>query len=460
MSDEAPIATPSIATDADERVRRLGDWDDASLRSLADEHGTPLFVLDLDRVRANYRRLSAAFPDAEICYAAKANALSDGLETVLDEGATIECASAGEVHRALAAGASGDRIHYTAVNPPRADLAYVVDAWTDEPDLTITAGARDTVDRLAELGYDGRLCLRVNPGVGAGHHEAVRTGGDVTFGIPADRIVSVAESAVSRGFDLVGVHAHVGSGVLDDEQIDAHRRFVDRVAAIATDVDAAVDSLEFVDVGGGFGVPYREDDSPLDLAAVANATRTGLSDLDARLVIEPGRYLVADAGVLLSRVNTVKETPETTVVGVDAGMSTLARPALYDAYHAIRPLARDEASCVDERELVGQTVTGPICESADVFCTDRSLPRLERDDVVAIGNAGAYGYEMASAYNSRPRPASVVVDDGDARIARRRETLADLTRLERGRPDGGTDRWTELTRGSATDSTRIPEVGE
>ncbi|MFC3960076.1 diaminopimelate decarboxylase [Halovivax cerinus] len=413
-------------------VRRLDDWNADRLRSLADEYGTPLYVLDVDRVQANYRRLAGAFPDAEIAYAAKANALVDLLRIVCANGATIECASAGEVYRAREAGIPGDRIRYTAVNPPERDLEYVVDAWKDDPTLTVTAGARDTVERLAALEYDGRLCLRVNPGVGAGHHENVRTGGDATFGIPAERLVETAHDAVERGFDLVGLHAHVGSGVLDADQREAHRRFVARVADLATEVVESVGSLEFVSVGGGFGVPYREDEPPLALDPVAETTHDAFADLDVCLSIEPGRYLVADAGVLLTEVNTVKETSATRVVGIDAGMTTLLRPALYDAYHALRSLDPDAS----DREPVPQTVAGPVCESSDVLCVDRPTPRFERGDVIAVGNAGAYGAEMANTYNSRPRPPTVVIDGSDSRLVRRRESLSDLTRLEAAAREG------------------------
>ncbi|MFC4246689.1 diaminopimelate decarboxylase [Natribaculum luteum] len=409
-------------------IRRLDGWDADALSDLAATYDTPLYVLDLDRVRENHRRLEAAFPDAEISYAAKANALGDVLETLLDAGAGIECASAGELERALAAGAAGSEVHYTAVNPPAADLDYAVEAADEHPGLTIVAGARDTIDRLAERGYDGRLGLRVNPGIGAGHHEKVRTGSDAKFGVPADRAVDVLADAADRGFDVVGIHAHVGSGVSGDA-LESHRKFVARVGDLARDAVATVGELEFVDVGGGFGVPYREDEQPLDLESVAEATRDALGEVDAQLAIEPGRYFVADAGVLLTRVNTVKEAPETAVVGVDAGMTTLIRPAMYDAYHPIRNLTADATA--DERETIPQTVAGPICESGDVFCADRELPASERGDTLAIGNTGAYGYEMASNYNSRPRPASVVLEGDDVRLSRRRETVADVTRPER-----------------------------
>ncbi|PGF15422.1 diaminopimelate decarboxylase [Natrinema sp. CBA1119] len=408
-------------------VRRLSEWDAAELRALTAEYGSPLYVLDLERVRQNYRRLEAAFSDAEILYAVKANALGDVLSTLREEGAGLECASAGEVKRALEAGASGSAVHYTAVNPPAGDLDWIVDAWADHPGLTVTAGSEDTIDRLADRGYDGRLCLRVNPGIGAGHHEKVRTGAAAKFGVPAERAVDVLADAAERGFDVVGIHAHVGSGVSSD-QLDDHREFVARMGDLSREGADTVGDLEFVDVGGGFGVPYREDEDPLDLESVADATRDAIGEIGAELAIEPGRYFVADAGVLLTEVNTVKDARETTVAGVDAGMTTLIRPAMYDAYHPIRNLT---AAGDDDRKRIPQTVAGPICESGDVFCAERELPVSKRGDILAIGNAGAYGYEMANQYNTRPRPASIVLEDGHVRLSRRRETVDDVTRAER-----------------------------
>jgi diaminopimelate decarboxylase len=399
-------------------VRRLSAWDAADLETLAAEYGTPLYVTDPGRVRENCRRLRAAFPAADVRYAAKAHTGRAVLETVREEGLGVECASAGEVDRAFAAGFRGAEVQYTAVNPPARDLDYVVDQWRERPDLTVTVGARDTLDRLRDRGFDGRLCVRVNPGVGAGHHEKVQTGGHAKFGVPYDRALDLVETVRERA-TFVGLHAHAGSGISGDD-LQAHRELVRRMGELAR----AVEPLEFVDVGGGFGVPYSEDEPPLDLASVAAATREALGPVDATLAVEPGRYVVADAGVLLTRVNTVKPATETTVAGVDAGMTTLLRPAMYDAYHAVRNLTGPD------RETISVTVAGPICETGDVLCEDRALARPRRGDLLAVGNAGAYGYEMSSTYNSRPRPAEVALTDGTPRRSRRRETLQDLTELE------------------------------
>jgi len=410
------------AADTGPTVRRLADWSAADLRDLAAEHGTPLYVTDLGRVRGNVARLRAAFPDADVRYAVKAHTGRPVLEAVREAGLGAECAAAGEVVRALDAGF--ESVQYTAVNPPAGDLDIVVDRWRAGADLTVVAGARDTLDRLRDRGFDGRLAIRVDPGVGAGHHEKVTTGGHAKFGVPYDRAAEVVGDA-RADFDVVGVHAHAGSGISGDD-LSAHRELVARMGDLAREVG----DLEFVDVGGGFGVPYREDEPPLDLPAVADATREALGAVDARLAVEPGRYVVADAGVLLTRVNTVKPVddagstgPVPVVAGVDAGMTTLLRPAMYDAYHAIRNLTDDRP----ERPV---TVAGPVCETADLFCEARPMPSPRRDDLLAIGNAGAYGYEMASTYNSRPRPAEVVRDGDETRLARERETIAGVTALE------------------------------
>ena len=401
---------------------RLADWDGDRLLRLADEYATPLYVLDLDRVRANYRRFTDAFPDAQVMYAAKAHTGRAVLEALLDAGADIECAAAGELQRAVEAGADPNTLHYTAVNPPGRDLDYAVDLAAEHPGLTITGGAEDTFDRLAERGYDGQVALRVNPGIGTGHHEKVATGKDAKFGVPTGRVREVAAALEDR-FDFVGVHAHIGSGVLQAD-LDDHVEAVARIADLAREAAGAGAGVEFVDIGGGFGVPYRPEEDPLDMDEVASRVREAVGDLPGRLKLEPGRYVVADAECLLTRVNTVKEAPGTTVVGVDASLATLIRPAMFDSYHHIRNVS------APDRPEEPVSVGGPCCTSADVFCTDRPVAGPERGDLLAIGNAGAYGYELANQFHSQPRPAEVAIGGEAERVVRRRETLADVTRLE------------------------------
>lgn len=409
-------------------VRRLADWNHEQLLDVAAEHDTPLYVLDPDRVAENYRRFDVAFPDAEVMYAAKAHTGRTVLSTLLDAGADIECAARGELQRAIEAGADPNTLQYTAVNPPAHDLDYAVELAVDNPGLTITGGAADTFDRLQSRGYDGRVAIRVNPGIGTGHHEKVATGKDAKFGIPAERVPALADDLRDR-FDLVGLHAHVGSGVLTAE-VGEHARALGTVADLAREVGDG--DLEFVDFGGGFGVPYREDEPPLDIEAVAETVREAIGDLDATMKFEPGRYVVADAELILTTVNTIKETQTATVVGVDASLSTLIRPAMFDAYHPIRNVS------APDREDEPVSVGGPCCTSADVFATDRPIARPERGEVLAIGNAGAYGYELANNFHSQPRPAEVAIEGDGARVVRRRERMADVTRVE-DEPDGAPD---------------------
>ncbi|WP_324663041.1 diaminopimelate decarboxylase [Haloarcula sediminis] len=404
-------------------VRRLADWDHDRLGRLGADHGTPLYVVDLDRVAENYERFASAFPDAHVMYAAKAHTGRAVLSKLLSAGADIECAAAGELKRAIEAGADPNTLQYTAVNPPDGDLDYAVELAEENPGLTITGGARDTFDRLEDRGYDGRVAVRINPGIGTGHHEKVATGKDAKFGIPYEQVPEVAADVADR-FDLVGIHAHAGSGVLHDD-LDDHCRAIGKVADMGRRVEREVTPLDFVDFGGGFGVPYREDGEPLDMVVVGEKVRDAVGELDARIKLEPGRYVVADAELILTKVNTIKEAPAATVVGVDASLATLIRPAMFGSYHPIRNVS------APDRDPEPVSVGGPCCTSADVFCTDRPIARPEREELLAIGNAGAYGYELANQFHSQPRPAEVAIEGGETRIVRERETLADVTRMER-----------------------------
>ncbi|MFB6168550.1 MAG: diaminopimelate decarboxylase [Haloferacaceae archaeon] len=397
----------------------VDDWDAALLDRLAAEYGTPLYVTDLDRVRENVRRLADAFPDARRMYAAKANTGQAVMATVVDEGMRVECAAADEVTRAVEAGADPDRLQYTAVNPPDRDLDEMVALWERNPNLRVTAGAVDTLDRLAARGFAGDLLLRVNPGEVDGPHESFAVGKDAKFGIPYERAAEAARAVrEAYPFDLVGLHAHGASGMSGEL---THPQAARRLAAVAREAGG----VDEIDVGGGFAVPYRPEEEPIDLDALAAETRAALDGLAVGLAIEPGRYVVGDASVLLTRVNTVKATPGPTVVGVDASFTTLMRPALLGSYHPIRNVTGPD------RDPEPVTLGGPVCTSTDTFCQNRPIPRPEREDLLAFGVAGAYGVDLTSEFHSQPFVAEVALEAGDERVVRERRGVTDMLARER-----------------------------
>ena len=380
------------------------------LRDLAGEHGTPLYVTSAATVRDRARRVREAFPGAEICYAVKANGNPSLLRLLRSEGLSVDTVSLGEVLAAERAGFGADEIVYTGVFPPDDELAAVA-----RRELRINANSAADLDRLAELAPAGEVGLRVNPRIGAGHHAHVVTGGPgAKFGVPLDRAADVYARGREAGLPVPGLHMHIGSGVLDPEPI---LEGVSALAGLARELRAAGHPVDLVDVGGGWGVPSRPGESPMDLERLADGVRRRLPD-DVRLAAEPGRYLVAESTVLVTRVTAV----EFPFVGVDAGLHTLLRPALYGAYHHVSSLA---ARGGPERTV---HVVGPVCETADVLGRDRTLADPRGGDLLAVHTAGAYGHAMASRYNGRPLPGEVLVDGGEARLIRRPEPLEELFR--------------------------------
>jgi diaminopimelate decarboxylase len=394
--------------------RTVSDWSHKKLLSLVEKYGTPLYVVDLDRIRQNYQRLSSAFEGADIYYAAKANTSGAILQTLENLGAGIECVSAGELYRSMRSNLTPERLIYTAVNPPDPDLDFAVGL----SGLTINIGSHDTLRRLSERDYCGRICLRINTGSGAGHHKYVSTGSDAKFGFSPDQALDLLSSHSSHDFDIVGIHAHAGSGI-SPQEMDVHQSLCKTLGDISR---SSPINLEFIDVGGGFGVPDRPEDLPLDLFKVSLEIQKSLGKISAKLVLEPGRYIVADAGILLTKINTIKNLDSHTMVGVDAGMHTLLRPALYGSYHDIQNIS----STKTDPSLPNTIVTGPICESADILGVNIELEASAPDDILAIGNAGAYGEAMESQYNSFPRSATVAIDRDNIGLIRKRETLEDL----------------------------------
>ncbi|MFW5914819.1 MAG: diaminopimelate decarboxylase [Thermoplasmatota archaeon] len=391
---------------------------------LAEEYGTPLFVTDEGAVRENYRRIRDAFSSrypTTIHYASKANTNMALLRILEQEGSHIDAVSLGEVDTCLQAGFSPDRILYTGVSVSDHELEALVGRG-----VTINIDSLSQMRRLAGIDTEVPVSFRINPAVGAGHHEKVVTGAKGSkFGIPKDQVMGAYEEALELGFEPLGIHAHIGSGGLE---VAPFREVTQVLASFACQMEEELDlSLRFLDIGGGVGIPYRPEESPLDLEAVADAVASEMEDCPVpELAIEPGRYIVGDTTLLLARVNDVKETSEKRYIGVDAGFNILLRPSFYGAYHHVAVANR-----FGERGELMYDVVGPICETGDYLAKDRLLPRVEEGDLVAVYDAGAYGYVMSSQYNSRPRCREVLVNEGRASLIRERESMEDLLRDQR-----------------------------
>lgn len=394
------------------------------LAELAERYGTPLYVTSEQRIRENARRVRSAFGPLwkgyRLLYAVKANNNPAIIRILHDEGCGADCSSAAEIAICRGLGVPSTEILYTAAYPSQEDLRFAIESGVavnlDDPAL---------LPRLLRHGSPPALSFRLNPGpTDAGPEGLHFAGRGAKFGVSLARALDGYRAARKAGVDLLGLHTMPGSNVLAPRHFAAVGRFLGHAAQRVTAVTGR--PVAFVDAGGGLGVPYRPGERALDLNEVATGLTKGLRERAGpepafELWSEPGRYLVADSTVLVTRVAHIK-AGRPPYVGVDAGMQTLLRPALYDAYHEIYPL----------RPRPGRPlrvhVTGPVCENTDMLARSRRLPPLENDDLLAIGNAGAYGFAMASQYNTRPRPAEILVGPHGARVIRSRETTDDLIR--------------------------------
>ena len=389
---------------------------------IADEFGTPVYVTDEARLRENYRNIRDAFSrymDTRIHYACKANTSLAVLNALRQEGSGIDAVSVGEVMTCLRAGFLPKDIMYTGVNVSTEELKKVV-----ETGVMINVDSRCELERLAEIDNTLPISFRVTPEVGSGHSDKVITGSKgAKFGIPKKEVEDTYARAVELGFDIKGIHAHIGSGGQDISP------FEDEMAVLAKMVNGIEDrtgvKLEFIDIGGGVGVPYRPNETVMPLNELASCV-TEIMEMETNvrtIVLEPGRFIIADAGVLLTRCNDIKDTGVKKYVGVDAGFNTLIRPAMYDSYHHVVVGNKFYRACTDRFDIAG-----PICETGDYLAHGRVLPDPHIGDILAVYDAGAYGYSMSSRYNSRPLCAEVMVNNGKAELIRERETMEDQWR--------------------------------
>ncbi len=396
----------------------------ASLAAIAAEHGTPCWAYGAATLRARARALHAAFAaarlDVAVHYAVKANDHLAILRLLHEEGCGADVVSAGELLRARRAGVPAADIVFSGVGKTDAELRLAIAEGIGQVNVESAEELAALSAIAAALGRTVRVALRVNPDVDAGTHAKIATGraGD-KFGIAHDEVPALyARAAALPGLRPVGLAVHIGSQIAATAP---YRAAYARVAALVRAIRAAGHAVEVVDCGGGLGISYRDEPagSPAALAGVLAAT---LGELGVRLMVEPGRWLVGPAGVLLSAVVRAKHTGGHRFVVLDAAMTELARPALYDAWHAILPVsAVDAASPATPADVVG-----PVCESGDILARQRSLPPLSPGALVAILDEGAYGAVMSSTYNARPLAVAVLVEEGHAHLILPRAPLESL----------------------------------
>jgi diaminopimelate decarboxylase len=414
--------------------------EDISLVSLAKKFGTPLYVYSARQILDRYRLFSNAFAhqDHLICYSVKANSNLSILKLLASQGSGFDIVSGGELLRILAVNKkAARRVVFSGVGKTAEEIDLALAAGI----LIFNAESESEVSLLAEraskLRVRARVALRVNPDVFAETHPYISTGlREHKFGIDINAARPVYQQAKrSRYLDPVGISVHIGSQIQTAEPFGAA---LDGVAELIRELESDGIRINFVDAGGGLGIDYhaapmppagQAGSSPFDPVAeigkYATAVERALAGLEVRLLLEPGRFLIAQAGTLIAKVLYVKRNGSKTFVITDAGMNDLIRPALYQAYHEILPVIYDPRAKTGVVDLVG-----PVCESGDFFARDREMPAVREGDLVAILDAGAYGMSLSSNYNSRPRAAEVLVEGKKARLIRRRETFRDLIQPE------------------------------
>ncbi len=406
---------------------------------LAAEYGTPLYVYSQAAILDKLAEIQRAFAPAAplICYSLKSNPNIHIARLMADRGAGFDVTSAGELYRALAAGGIGERIVFAGVGKTDAELRYGLEAGVAFFDVESEAELHALADVAKSLGVVARAALRVNPDLPPKTHVKTDTSvKGVKFGLDIVTVLDVAASVVGHPHvKVVGLHMHLGSPILSPAPYRAG-------AAKAVELIAALrqqgHEVTHLNMGGGYGIHYRQHEAP-PAVAFAEAILPAVNEARVKLVLEPGRFVVGNAGILLSRVVYTKESGGKRFVIQDGGMNDLIRPTLYDAFHRIWPARMAagvpvppvdfETADIPDTALVD--VVGPVCETGDFFARDRRLPPVQRGDLLAVFSAGAYGMAMSSNYNARPRAAEVLVDGASARTIRRRETLEDLVRAER-----------------------------
>jgi len=383
-------------------------------QSLIKKYGSPLYVYDADKIRERLRDFTdnIKYKKLKVHYAVKANNNVEILKLLRSEGSNVETVSIGAVNLAFKAGFKPNQIIHTCNGMTEKEISFLIDNK-----ITTNIDSLTQLKKWGELSPSSDISLRLNQDIGAGSHRYLVTGGDDSkFGIHISHLEEAVNIAKKYKLNVIGLQQHIGTDAILEPEL-----FIRSAKALMTTAHE-FENLEFLDFGGAYGVPYRPDETPLDMKKFSEEFMPVIEDFnesygkDITVILEPGRYLVAESGTLLATVTDVKKNPKRTFIAIDTGMNHLLRPALYHAYHEIINTNGNSKKSV-------VSVVGNICESSDFLAKDRNLPQFKEGDVVAIINAGAYGYSMSSSYNSRPKPAEVLIDKGKTKLIRERERV-------------------------------------
>jgi diaminopimelate decarboxylase len=411
--------------------------ENVSLKSLAEEHGTPLYVYSAGTITDHYTRLDKALAgvDHEIAFAVKANSNLSVLRLLATKGAGFDIVSGGELFRVIKAGGDPAHCTFAGVGKTRDEIIYALEQGIYSFNVESEEELRYLNEVAGELGKIAPAAVRVNPNVDAQTHKYISTGkSENKFGVDFEKISELYDKAAAEmpNIRLLGLQMHIGS------QLTSVAPFIEAVEKVIPLVLSLKEKhgIEFWSIGGGIGIVYHdslesgsavwwaakeESERPLTIEKYGEELVPRIKDLGLKILLEPGRYIVGNAGVLITRCLYEKKGSAKTFKIVDAGMNDLIRPALYEGHHEIAPLIEPTST-----ERIKVDVVGPICESGDFFCQDRPLPDFSPGDFVALMSAGAYGFVMASNYNTRPLPAEILVEGSDATVIRKRQTLEDV----------------------------------
>jgi diaminopimelate decarboxylase len=393
--------------------------------ALAEEFGTPLYVYNENILRERCREMKSLvnYKNFAVNYSAKANSSFELLKIVNDEGLMVDAMSPGEIYVNLKAGFAPENIFYISNNVDDAELQFAIDAG-----VKISVDSVSQLERYGKLNPGGEITFRLNPGVGAGHHKKVVTAGKKTkFGIEMRFLPEIKAILKKYNLKLIGINQHIGSLFMEG---DAYAQSAAAILNFAKEFE----DLQFIDLGGGFGIPYKKQEGQerLDLKSLGEHLTQIIDNFvkgygkEIMFKIEPGRYIAAECGLLLGKAHSVKENYDLKYVGTDLGFNVLVRPVMYDSHHDIEIYRKSDQPSTKNESV---RIVGNICETGDIIAKDRVLPEIFEDDIIGVLDAGAYGFVMSSNYNNRLRPAEVLIDkDGNPRLIRRRDTLEDIVR--------------------------------